>query len=86
MAISQDAHANRIEINAGVHKLDLEVNEQHPVTDVVEARIHQDAFQPLTAQEPLQEVADRLLHLSGHRMVEIALVGEGRHSDEGPGG
>jgi len=46
---------------------------------MVKAWVNQRTFQSLAAEELLQHIADGLLNLRRHRMVEIALVGEGRH-------
>lgn len=58
-------------VDAGLHEAELEIHEQHRVSVVVEARIHQNAFQTQAGQELLQQTADGLLELRRYRMVEI---------------
>ena len=68
-------------VGAWLHKPEFEVHEQHwvAVAVLVEPKIQQHVLQALAGQVFLQNTADRLLNLRRYRMVEIALVGAGRH-------
>ena len=66
-------------VDAGFHQAKLDVHEQHRVAIVVEPRIHLHVLQALAALVLLQNTADRLLDLCRYGVLEIALVGEGRH-------
>lgn len=63
-------------VDAWLHDAELEMHEKHRVAVVVEARIHQHAFQTLAGQVFLQNTADRLLAPHRCQMTEIALIGE----------